>query len=79
MALYTNLDGTVPDQGLGALFKWQVTDRLLGKRRRANVPFATPQRQNDGRGLASSTPHLTWIGHATFVQRLGGLLLATDP
>jgi L-ascorbate metabolism protein UlaG (beta-lactamase superfamily) len=24
-------------------------------------------------------PHLTWIGHATFVQRLGGQLLATDP
>ena len=79
MALYTNLDGTIPDQGLGALFKWQVTDRLLGKRRRASAPFVTPQRQNDGRGLASPTPHLTWIGHATFVQRLGGLLLATDP
>ena len=29
---YKNLDGTVPDQGIGALFKWQVTDRLAGRR-----------------------------------------------
>jgi L-ascorbate metabolism protein UlaG (beta-lactamase superfamily) len=76
---YTNLDGTVPDQGIGALFKWQVADRIQGRRRRDSAPFTTPHRDNDGSALASASPHLTWIGHATFVQRLGGLLLATDP
>jgi L-ascorbate metabolism protein UlaG (beta-lactamase superfamily) len=76
---YTNLDGTVPDQGIGALFKWQVADRIQGRRRRDGAPFTTPRRDNDGAALASASPHLTWIGHATFVQRLGGQLLATDP
>ena len=80
MPSYTNLDGTVPDQGIGALFKWQVSDRLAGRRRRnEQVPFVTPHRVNDGTALLETSPHLTWIGHATFVQRLGGQLLATDP
>ena len=79
MPAYKNLDGTVPDQGVGALFKWQISDRALGKRRRDNTPFVTPHRENDGAALTSASPHLTWIGHATFVQRLGGKLLATDP
>jgi len=76
---YKNLDGTLPDQGLGALFKWQIADRVAGKRRRDRTPFTTPRRENDGSALASMQPSLTWIGHATFVQRLGGKLLATDP
>lgn len=79
MATYTNLDGTTPDKGLGAILKWQITDRLAGRRRRDDTPFETPRRPNDGRGLADVSGHLTWIGHATFVQRLGGQLVATDP
>jgi L-ascorbate metabolism protein UlaG (beta-lactamase superfamily) len=79
VALYKNLDGTTPDKGLGALLKWQIGDRLAGKRRRDSTPFATPRVANDGRALALASPHLTWIGHATFVQRIGGLLVATDP
>ena len=76
---YRNLDGTLPDQGVADLFKWQVSDRLTGKRRPDRSPFTTPRRENDGSALARTSPHLTWIGHATFVQRLGGQLLATDP
>ena len=79
MASYKNLDGTVPDQGIGALFKWQISDRVAGKRRRDRTPFVTPRRDNDGAALRSMAPHLTWIGHATFVQRLAGKLIATDP
>jgi L-ascorbate metabolism protein UlaG (beta-lactamase superfamily) len=79
VALYTNLDGTTPDKGLGALLKWQIGDRLAGRRRRVAPAFATPRRDNDGKALGAPEPHLTWIGHATFVQRLGGLLVATDP
>jgi len=69
-----NLDGTTPDKGLGALLKWQ-----LGRPRGREAPFTTPRRDNDGAALAALTPHLTWIGHATFVQRIGGQLVATDP
>lgn len=79
MPVYTNLDGTTPDKGVGALLKWQIGDRLAGRRRRDSAPFSTPRRDNDGAALASASPHLTWIGHATFVQRLGGKLVATDP
>lgn len=79
MPTYKNLDGTVPDQGLGDLFKWQITDRVFGRRRRASAPFTTPRRECDGAALTSLRPHLTWVGHATFLQRLGGQLLATDP
>lgn len=73
MSTYRNLDGTTPDKGLVDLLKWQLT------RRRVDAPFSTPRRANDGRALATPSAHLTWIGHATFVQRLGGVLLATDP
>ena len=76
---YTNLDGTTPDKGLGAIFKWQVADRLSGKRPKGPPAAATPTRPNDGAALLPLTPHLTWIGHASFVQRLGGKLLVTDP
>lgn len=79
MPVYTNLDGTTPDKGLGALLKWQIGDRITGRRKRDRTPFTTPRRANDGRALAETSPHLTWIGHATFVQRLGGTLCATDP
>jgi L-ascorbate metabolism protein UlaG (beta-lactamase superfamily) len=78
--VYTNLDGTTPENGVSALFKWKVTDRLVGRgKRAAGAPFVTPRSANDGGMLASMSPRLTWIGHATFVQRLGGKLLATDP
>ena len=76
---YANLDGTTPDKGFAAIFKWQVTDRLSGKRPKGIPAAATPVRPNDGAALLPATPHLTWIGHASFVQRLGGKLLVTDP
>ena len=44
---YKNFDGTVPNQGLGDVFKWQVADRIAGKRRRERAPFTTPRREND--------------------------------
>jgi L-ascorbate metabolism protein UlaG (beta-lactamase superfamily) len=72
---YTNLDGTTPDKGLGDILKWQ----LARKRSPPERPFVTPRRENDGSALRALTPHLTWIGHATFVQRLGGKLVVTDP
>jgi L-ascorbate metabolism protein UlaG (beta-lactamase superfamily) len=79
MAVYTNLDGTTPDKSIGSLLKWKIGDRLAGRTKKDDRPFTTPRRGNDGAALARPEPHLTWVGHATFVQRLGGQLLATDP
>lgn len=78
MATYTNLDGTVPDHGPSDLFKW-MWGRVTGKKRKEVQGFVTPQTSNDGRALAALDAHLTWVGHATFVQRLGNLVIATDP
>ncbi len=79
MPLYKNLDGTTPDKGLSDILKWQLVDRITGKRKRDHVPFETPFVKNDGKSLSSDVARLTWIGHATFVMRLGGQLVATDP
>ena len=78
MSKYANLDGSTPDKSLGDVLKWQITDRVAGKRPKA-VPFETPHRENDGTALAASGAHVTWIGHASFALRLGGKLIVTDP
>ena len=74
MAPYTNLDGTTPDQGLLALLKWQIE-----RPRFRRDPFVPPRRANDGKALREERASLTWIGHATMVQKLGGKVIATDP
>ena len=79
MTDYKNLDGTTPDKSIGEVLKWSLLDRISGKRKRDHEPFQTPRADNDLAILKSGSPSLTWIGHATFVQRLGGKLLATDP
>jgi L-ascorbate metabolism protein UlaG (beta-lactamase superfamily) len=78
MGRFANLDGTTPDKGIGELLRWRM-GRLRGGRHREGRDFVTPRRENDGSALAALEPSLTWIGHATFVQRLGGSLVATDP
>ena len=72
---------TQPDRGFGDVFRWRVLDTLAGRRLRdpADYSYTTPVRPNDGSALAAPAPSLTWIGHATFVLRLGGVLVATDP
>jgi L-ascorbate metabolism protein UlaG (beta-lactamase superfamily) len=79
MPIYTNLDGTTPDKNLVDIFKWQVVDRLAGKKRKAAGRFETPRVENDGKALTAAGAHATWVGHATFLVRLGGQLIATDP
>jgi N-acyl-phosphatidylethanolamine-hydrolysing phospholipase D len=79
MTIYSNLDGTTPDKGLGDILKWQIVDRIAGKRKRDDGKFETPSVENDGKALFSADPSATWIGHATFLLRLGGKLIATDP
>jgi L-ascorbate metabolism protein UlaG (beta-lactamase superfamily) len=76
---YVNLDGTTPDKNLRDILRWQVVDRLAGRRPVDASGFVTPRRENDGSALLARGPHITWIGHATFAFRLGGALIATDP
>ncbi len=70
---------TRPQRGAGDMLKWRIADTLAGRRVRDPGGFVTPVRENDGAALAAAAPSLTWIGHATFVLRLGGALIATDP
>ncbi|MFO0664436.1 MAG: MBL fold metallo-hydrolase [Polyangiaceae bacterium] len=78
MPRYTNLDGTTPDKGPAELLRWQW-ERIRDGKLKDTSGFVAPTKANDGAQLADSSPHLTWIGHATFVQRLAGKLIATDP
>jgi L-ascorbate metabolism protein UlaG (beta-lactamase superfamily) len=70
---------TQPQRGPGDMLKGRIVDTLRGRRVRDPGGFTTPVVPNDGRALALPHASLTWIGHATFVLRLGGLLVATDP
>ncbi len=79
MRKFSNLD---PFERRGPLdiLKWRITDTLAGRRRKdRDAPFVTPRVENDGRALACDEPSLTWIGHSTFVLRLGGQVIVTDP
>jgi L-ascorbate metabolism protein UlaG (beta-lactamase superfamily) len=78
MAKYANLDGSTPDKSLGDILKWQIGDRVAGRRPKTS-PFETPHRENDGASVAAAGAHITWIGHASFAFRLGGKLVVTDP
>jgi L-ascorbate metabolism protein UlaG (beta-lactamase superfamily) len=80
MARFSHL-ATSPLRGPADLLRWRVLDTLAGRRVRdpAGYAYTTPVRANDGAVVASPAPSLTWIGHATFVLRLGGVLVATDP
>ena len=80
---FVNLDGSTP-QGLGAVLKWSVVDRLAGRRRqspdRAPVARVTP----DPAALAEppglgEPARLTWLGHASWLVQLDGVSLLIDP
>jgi N-acyl-phosphatidylethanolamine-hydrolysing phospholipase D len=68
-----------PARGPGDILRWRIVDTLAGRRVKDPGGFTTPIVDNDGVLLASAEASLTWIGHATFVMRLGGALIATDP
>lgn len=71
---------TRPARGPGDMLRWKVLDRLSGRgAARGARDYETPRRDNDGAALGSDRASLTWIGHASFVVRLGGLLITTDP
>ncbi|HEY2902681.1 MAG TPA: MBL fold metallo-hydrolase [Polyangia bacterium] len=70
---------TQPQRGPADLLRWRFLDTIAGRRVRDPGGYVTPVRANDGAAIAAVPSSLTWIGHATFVLRLGGALVATDP
>ncbi len=66
-------------RGPAEIFRWKVLDPLRGRGGRARDDYRPPVRAADAAALLGPAPALTWIGHATFLCRLGGKLLATDP
>ena len=71
---------TQPARGPADILRWRVSDTIAGRRIKDDDPgFVPPARAPDLALIASPAPSLTWIGHATFVLRLGGKLIATDP
>ena len=69
---------TRPARGPLDILKWNVVDRLTGKALpRDRSGWVPPVRPPDPAALTA--PSMTWVGHASFVVRTGGLLVATDP
>ena len=71
---------TGPVRGPADILRWKILDPLRGRTHQsthANGP--TPVRANDGSALRDLPASLTWVGHATFVMRLGGRYLTVDP
>jgi L-ascorbate metabolism protein UlaG (beta-lactamase superfamily) len=77
---YRNLQAPFEPQPLGRVLKWAVADKLLGRRRKSPKRFAEMKVVEPDRALlASGAPSLTWVGHATWLIRLGGHSILTDP
>jgi L-ascorbate metabolism protein UlaG (beta-lactamase superfamily) len=70
---------TRPWRGPRDLLRWRVLDALRGRNMKDPGGFVTPYVKNDGAELRSLGASLAWVGHATFLMRLGGQVIATDP
>jgi L-ascorbate metabolism protein UlaG (beta-lactamase superfamily) len=77
---YRNLEPPYEPQPLSRVLKWAVGDKLRGKRRTSPKRFPEMKVVEPDRALlASDAPSLTWVGHATWLIRLGGHNVLTDP
>ena len=77
---YRNLQAPFEPHALSTVLKWAVGDKLRGKRRRSPARFPEMKVVEPDRALLSSgAPSLTWVGHATWMIRLGGQTILTDP
>ena len=69
-------DRATTPRGPRDMLRWQM-EKLRRRAPTATVP--APRRPNDGAALRALPASLTWVGHASFVLKLGGLLTAIDP
>lgn len=86
---FVNLDGTTPDKSGWAVAGWLVRHRLADELRQGTTALLDlfrrqgsrrpPFRPNPAAALDPDHPHLTWISHSTFLMRLGGHWILTDP
>ncbi len=71
---------TQPARGPADILRWRLFDRVRGTALpRESKPVGAPVRPNDGTAIRTLASSLTWVGHASFVLRLGGRLIAIDP
>jgi L-ascorbate metabolism protein UlaG (beta-lactamase superfamily) len=80
---YVNLDGTGPHP-FRDVYKWAVTDKLAGRRRksppRAEVPAVVPDHAAlQSPPAAGAGARLVWLGHASWLIQLGGVSFLVDP
>jgi L-ascorbate metabolism protein UlaG (beta-lactamase superfamily) len=86
---FVNLDGTTPDKKGWAVLYWALRHRLPDELRQLFAAFLDlfrrkkswrpPFHPNSAAALDPTQPHLTWMGPSTFLLRLGGHWILTDP
>lgn len=78
---FTNADPSHRPHGAREIFRWGVTDRLTGRRRKRPQGPGAPWVAADLDLLheKSNRPRLTWIGHSSFLGTLGGESFLIDP
>jgi N-acyl-phosphatidylethanolamine-hydrolysing phospholipase D len=70
-------DRATTARGPRDMLRWQLEKLRAKPQKIADLP--APSRANDGAAIRELPASLTWIGHASFVLRLGGVLAAIDP
>ena len=70
-------DRATTPRGPREMLRWQLEKLRAPRVEGAREP--APRRANDGVALHTLPASLTWIGHASFVLRLGGKTVAIDP
>jgi L-ascorbate metabolism protein UlaG (beta-lactamase superfamily) len=72
---FENLDGVAMNNTIGRLQQWRKERRTKKK----DLTYSIPKVSQVIIEAALSQNSITWVGHATFLLRYGGLTIVTDP